>query len=460
MELELDEKAFNQMVKAADKAQSANKAMTNDGVRVAGEAESNVAMRATDKAVAGGETRAENESIATDGAKKDKKSIKKHGWLVMVVCGLMGIMGGIVLFLLPILLPEETLPDLDFPSIPSEKVDNNIYSKLTGLPLADAKLANAPAYCIQTPNGTDGGRPQSGIDQAGVVFEAIAEAGITRFAAIYQNPTTAVIGPIRSLRLYYLEWDTPFDCTIVHAGGAPNAIEAVAAGGYRDLSENYNYMYRGTYGSRLWNNLFTTPTELARASTDAGYTGSEIKEFSRMTPNESLHARVDKNATEKLVITEPARGDTSVLTPGVTNIAVNFGGWATFNVRYAYNAETNKYARSFESGASHDIYVCPEEDLGEVNPEDVCTLTAWNTDAVVAMMVQESRYEDNYHEKIPTVGSGEVYVFQNGQMSHGTWSKNSVAEQIRFYNESGAEIALTPGQVIVEAVPQYGSVEY
>ena len=74
-----------------------------------------------------------------------------------------------------------------------------------------AKNANEqPIYCIQIPNGLDGARPQVGLHRASIVFEAIAEVGITRFAAIFKNPVGAqAIGPIRSLRLYHLEWDTP-----------------------------------------------------------------------------------------------------------------------------------------------------------------------------------------------------------------------------------------------------------
>ena len=157
----------------------------------------------------------------------EKKAGKKSDWdkksIAFLISGIVGIIGGIVCLILGIFGGGKVDGELKFPQIGNEEKDNAVYSDLTGEPLADVSLKTAPAYCIQTPNGTDGARPQAGLTQAGVIFEAIAEAGITRFAAIYQNPTSAVIGPIRSLRMYYLEWDTPFDCTIVHAGGAHDA---------------------------------------------------------------------------------------------------------------------------------------------------------------------------------------------------------------------------------------------
>lgn len=383
----------------------------------------------------------------------DKKS------LVFLIIGIVGIIGGLVCFLSGLLGVNKAKNEIDFLEF-TEDDEQLVYSDLTGEPLADATLKNAPAYCVQTPNGTDGARPQVGLTEAGVIFEAIAEAGITRFAAIYQNPSSAIIGPIRSLRIYYLNWDTPFDCTIVHAGGADDAIEAVASGGYKDLSENYTYMYRGTYGNRLWNNLFTTSAYLKQFSSDYGYNTSNISGFRRMTPEESKKELVNSTVSEILDITEFTEENTSETIAEVDSINLNFGGWANFNVHYDYNVETNTYNRSYESGVSHDVYKCVAEDLGEKNPEDVCDLVQLSPSVVVAMMVEEGKASDNYHEDITTVGVGDAYIFQNGTVIVGSWRKDSIQDQIKFFDKDGNEVPLAPGQTIVSAVPNYGSVEY
>ena len=388
---------------------------------------------------------------------KNMKTDKK--WLVMTIIGIVGIVGGVACIMVVLFLPKSEMAEVSYPQIPSITEAGLVYSNLTGLEIsADEK--SAPAYCVQTPNGMDGARPQAGLNQAGVVFEAIAEAGITRFAAIYQAPTSAVIGPVRSLRLYYLQWDTPFDCTIVHAGGADDALAAVKNGGYKDLTENYTYMYRGTAGNRLWNNLFTTSTLLEAMNSSRGYGGSEINGFTRMTPAAARRDLMDNSVAEKLVITEAANGDVAALAPQVTDVAVRFGGIASFNVNYKYDVATNSYLRSYENGSLHEVYVCPTSDLGGVNPESACTLEQLSPSVVVAMVVSEKKAWDGYHEDITTLGSGVAYVFQNGYAVKGRWEKNTVVDQIRFYDESGAEIALAPGQTFVEAVPSYGSVDY
>lgn len=394
----------------------------------------------------------------------EKKGLKLKkagkGWVAFLIFGIVFILGGVGCLLFALLKPEEELEALSFPKLPSSSPLEATYSALTGEVLSDPNLKNAPVYCVQIPNGLDGARPQVGLTEAGVIFEAIAEAGITRFASIFQNPTTAVIGPIRSLRIYYLEWDTPFDCAIVHAGGAADAIAAVRAGGYKDLTENYAYMYRGTVGRRLWNNLFTTSSNLRQFAADTGFSSSDLKGFSRMTPEDSRKARVDGLVSEKLNIITAASGNTSELVAKTSGINLTFGWSSGFNVRYDYDLASNTYRRSYGSGEAHEVYRCPDENLGEVNPEGNCDLVQLAPSVVIAMIVNESKAPGGYYESIPTIGTGEVYIFQNGMVLHGTWNKASKEEQIRFYDEGGSEISLAPGQTIISAVPGYGGVEY
>ncbi|MBP5647986.1 DUF3048 domain-containing protein [Candidatus Saccharibacteria bacterium] len=390
----------------------------------------------------------------------EKKFLKDKQELILIIVGVVGLLGGVAMILVALFLPKSESAALEFPTIPSKIEKEATYSALTGEPLDDATLVNAPTFCIQTPNGMDGARPQSGINEAGVVFEAIAEAGITRFAAIYQNPSAAVIGPIRSLRLYYLEWDTPFDCTIVHAGGADDAIATLRSGGYKELDENYSYMYRGTYGVRRWNNLFTTSKNLKDFSKNRAYDTSNVKGFARMTPEESEKSRVLALAKEKLNIVKAAEGNTSTTEAQVSSITMKFGGMGNYNVHYSYDANTNTYLRGYESGLSHDVYNCKAEDLGEKNPEDVCELKQLAPSVVIAIKVAERKAADNYHEVIDAVSSGEAYIFQNGTAIKGSWKKPSRQDQIVFTDADGKEVKLVPGQTFVSAIPNYGSIEY
>lgn len=328
-----------------------------------------------------------------------------------------------------------------------------IYSTLTGEEISDASLNNSPTYCVQIPNGNDGARSQAGLGQAAVVFEAIAERGITRFAAVFQNPTVGVIGPIRSLRTYYLDWDTPFDCTIVHAGGSDEAIAGLRRGGQRELDESNVYMWRETNTNRMWNNLFTSPANLAQYNETKGYTTSSPKSFPRLTPDEA------DTAKKELVACSSEDAENCAIN-AVDTISLQFGASNTFNTVYKYDYATNKYLRFYATGEPHTSYECPAN-LPEPNTKTQCgEPVQLAPSVVVAMVVQERVDSDGYHEAITTIGTGPATIFQNGHAIEGTWTKASQSSQIVFRDANGDTVQFTPGQVWIAAIPQYGRIEY
>src|SRR5258708_1340135 len=66
---------------------------------------------------------------------------------------------------------------------PKPKPPALVPSTLTGL-MVDPSINNLPVTAVMIENSIDD-RPQSGLDQAGVVFEALAEGGVTRFMALF-----------------------------------------------------------------------------------------------------------------------------------------------------------------------------------------------------------------------------------------------------------------------------------
>lgn len=345
-----------------------------------------------------------------------------------------------------------------------------------------AKNANEqPIYCIQIPNGLDGARPQVGLHRASIVFEAIAEVGITRFAAIFKNPVGAqAIGPIRSLRLYHLEWDTPFDCTVVHAGGADDALAAVR--NYRHISESVNYMWRnygqwsgGAYlGYTAPNNLFTSGPLLATfLENTARGSFSKPKSFARLTKDESdaqkkeieeSQVKKDEDQTNTQNEVQDKSQDTKKENPKklVSNIHIHFNRQQGFNVNYAYSKNTNTYFRSYANGETHLSYTC-ENVPAKPSPKRDCNQPYQiNPDVVIVMRVKERTSPlDGYHEDITTTGSGKVHIFQNGTVFEGTWHKANRESQISFKTTTGEEIKLKPGRTWISAIPDsYGKLSY
>lgn len=410
-------------------------------------------------------------SEAEQKKKKHKKIAIIISIIVVVLAGA-GVGAYFLFFYHPNTVEEVIEPERKEPEKPK------YYSNFTGLEIADEALNSKPLFCVQVPNGTDGARPQVGLNEAGVVFEAIAEAGITRFAAIYQNPENSVIGPIRSLRSYYLSWDTPFDCTVVHAGGSSDASAQVSSGKYRDLNESYVYMWRDYSSYWAPNNLMTSPELLSLFNSDSGYASSNPAVFPRMKPaeaNEAVRTAREKagldaatqeagkiQETEKTGDAETKEAkEVKEVVPLVKLIDVNFGYVDSFNVRYTYDEETNSYLRAYQNGQEHISYTCPVG-LEQPNPKSDCGIAKQlSPSVVIAMMVDEYLDTDAYHQVIQTIGSGIAYIFQNGTATKGTWAKNNIDDQITFKDASGNIISFTPGQMFISALPNStGSVKY
>jgi len=113
------------------------------------------------------------------------------------------------------------------------------YSPLTGEQVADEAATKQVVTAIMIENSPDA-RPQSGIKDAGVVYEAIAEGGITRFLTLHQQDKPQLVGPVRSLRIYFLDWLAPYNASVAHVGGSADALAEVRNGSYRDIDQFFN----------------------------------------------------------------------------------------------------------------------------------------------------------------------------------------------------------------------------
>lgn len=295
------------------------------------------------------------------------------------------------------------------------------YSPLTGEKVADLAATTMPVTAIMIENSPDA-RPQSGLKQAGVVFEAIAEAGITRYLTLHQQDKPQIIGPVRSVRPYFIDWLTPFDASVAHVGGSLAALNEVRDGQYRDIDEFFNgaYYWRST-DRYAPHNVYTSFAKLDALNAKKGYTESHFTGFTR----------TDEKPSPK---------------PDATNITINFNNYASlYNTSYTYDAANNRYNR-FLAGQPH-----MDREDGQITPK-----------VVIAMKVNEKTVlEDGYRESIGTIGSGSAVIFQNGTAQEVTWHKPSQAAQITFTDANGKDVPLVRGQTWIAAVPNgRGSVSW
>lgn len=298
------------------------------------------------------------------------------------------------------------------PSIFVKKPEEKFYAPLTGVKVKNEKATKKPVTAVIIENSPDA-RPQSGLKEAEVVYEAIAEGGITRFMVLYQQKAPKKIGPVRSIRPYFVEWYAPYDASMVHVGGSAKALKMIRAGDYRDLDQFFNASAYWRVSDRFApHNVYTNSAKIAALNKQKGFKSSKPSAFNRED-------------------TKPAKKATA------TKINVSIGGNDLYNSSYRYSKKGNYYIRS-QGGAQHT-----DQQKGVLTPK-----------VIIAMNVSEkTEVQDTAREVIKTTGSGKATIFQDGKALKVTWHRKSTTAQYTFKNSKGEEIALSRGQTWITAVP-------
>jgi len=270
---------------------------------------------------------------------------------------------------------------------------------------------------------SDDARPQSGLSQAGVIFEALAEGGITRFMALYEEGQPNSIGPIRSARPYFIDWLAPFDAAYAHVGGSPAGLAEISTLNIKDMDEFYNgNSYTRITSREAPHNVYTSLSSLLSLEQSKGWASSNFVGF-------------------------PRKADAPSKSSTVNNINLNISS-LDMAVNYQYDPVLNSYKRS-EGGAA-----MVDANTGQqLEPKVVIAIVVpWTDGALDSSGAYYTDYSD--------IGSGTAYVFQDGIVTQGTWEKSSQTSQIQFISSSGAPIQLNAGQTWITAVGSVSEVSY
>lgn len=290
-------------------------------------------------------------------------------------------------------------------------------SRLTGVEVA-TELNQRPVTGIIIENSPEA-RPQAGLKDAGIVYEAIAEGGITRFLALFQESQPDYIGPVRSARPYFLDWLLPFDAAIAHVGGSPDALQQIKALGVRDLDQFANSgAYQRIAARFAPHNVYTSTTQLDALMKAKGFTSSTFTSF-------------------------PRKKEAPGTQPTARTIDFTVSGYL-YNVRYEYDALSNSYKRN-EGGKPH----IDERSGAQLQPK-----------VVIGLVMGYGIASDGQHSVYKTTGSGVMYVFQDGAVTQGTWRKDDRKTQFVFMDAQGAPLKLNPGQTWLTVVDASTDVTY
>lgn len=307
-------------------------------------------------------------------------------------------------------------------------------------------------------------RPQSGLGSTDVVYEAIAEGGITRFMGVFYCNAVAkdvLVAPVRSARTYFLDWASEYSDhpLYAHVGGA-NCSQDAATGACKSdkrvqaLEQIEKYGWGGRTGNDM--NQFSI-----------GYP-TFYRDYNRLDHDVATeHTMV--SSTEKLWAFAKTRGwtnlspesddwtdtfapwkfqdDASQADHGtVANVTFDFwDGFKQYDVRWEYDSATNSYKR-YNGGEPH---------------LDLNTNQQLTTQNVVIQFTKELGPVDELkHMLYETTGKGTALIFQNGQVIESSWTKPKRTSRTIFTDKKGQEIKFVRGRIWIEVVAPDTKINY
>lgn len=301
---------------------------------------------------------------------------------------------------------------------------------------------------IMVENSLDA-RPQSGLSSADIIYEAVAEGGITRFLTIFYCQDSKIVGPVRSARMYYVRLIQGYgeNPLYAHVGGANTPGPADALGEISDLGwTNYNDLNQfGVPFPNYWRDYDRLPGVVTEHTmyTDTTKLWSFAKKTRELTNVDDKGVKWDDSFTPwKFADDAKKQGKVAKIGYGFWDQSVS-----NYGVQWNYDATTNSYKR-VNGGKPH-----LDKNTGK-------QLAAKN---VIVMFATEKPANDGYdggHLLYGVIGSGDAIIFQNGEASKGTWKKKTATDPVIFTDAQGDEVEMVRGQVWVSILPVDNKVTY
>jgi hypothetical protein len=295
------------------------------------------------------------------------------------------------------------------------KAEKTATSPIDGLEYPES-VAKRHALGVMIENHPDA-RPQSGLADAAVVYEAMAEGGITRFLAIFSPKLPAEVGPVRSARTYYLDWCLEYDCFYSHVGGNIDALDLIPKIGIKDLDQ-FKYgvsKYGKTYyrtpkkGIATEHTMFADPAKLYEIAKTNNWPESDS--FPKISFKKPV-AETERPASQQVKVEISSK---------------------SYEVIWDYDAATNSYARTM-GGTPHK-----DGKSGQQIKSTVVIVQEAASKSILTRINEQGLQMD-------TVGGGKAYIYQDGKEVIGSWKKANQKAQTIFYDASDNEIKYNPGQ--------------
>ena len=327
----------------------------------------------------------------------------------------------------PLPAPEPTdFPQFTAQPTPTPEPTPAFTNPLTGLP-CETDLSGVKPVAVML-NNLQQALPQQGNGQADIIYEVLAEGGITRMLAVYQDPSqVGLIGAVRSARLYYWQLAQGHDAVYIHAGGSPefytaklnqgaitvdgvNGVYSYADSGMfwrdRDRIEGHYYAYE--------HSLLTSGEAITTILSEDGVLGPHREGY-------AYEMTFEADGT-------PAGGQSASV------VTVPFSNYKTGVFRY-------------DSGSG--LYLVEEYGQPYLDGNDGSQVAVTN----LLILQTTCTVVDSAGRLKVDLSSGNGWYACGGRLIPITWSKGDAQNQLRYYTQDGQSLSLGAGKSYVCVIP-------
>ncbi|MBN1162203.1 DUF3048 domain-containing protein [Patescibacteria group bacterium] len=363
-------------------------------------------------------------------------SEKKKNWLMIALGIFIAIlMAGSFVYVMAKKKSLEVLSPFSDAVPDNKKIsEKKVVNPITGIEFSesDAPWTKYRPLGVMVNNYIDA-RPQSGLADADLVYEIVAEGGITRFLAFYLTNTPEKLGPIRSTREYYLVLVKELgDAMLMHHGYSPQALEAIQSWPIRSLQRGDAPYWRDTSRDvAVEHTLYANGVDLRKRGDELGWEGT--RDFV------SYKFKDDKPILELLETDDPKAVGQDPF------IEIHFWYEGDYSGIFEYKPDSNSYLRYTGYDANGD----------PIAHKDAETDIQVEVKNLIVQFVTEKAIvgDDSNRLEYELIGSGEGNVFMDGKVVGITWTKADRDSRTMFYDQDGNEIEFNRGKFWIAIAP-------
>lgn len=320
---------------------------------------------------------------------------------------------------------------------------------LTGLPYPNEEAMNRRNLIVKISNYPPVVRPQTGLNSADVIYEAEAEGGVTRFAAIFRSIAPDRVGSVRSARLLDMELVVMYDAMLAYSGTSEPIQNLILAADW----------------------VFRAFSPLKGDNENAGFTRDQrlreegvAFEHTMFLNTQTLY---DLASARNINTPLRARGFAFANEPdegGIPTTDVFIDWFGQTDARWQYDEETERYLRytdsvpHFDAATDEQVWVdnvivleAPHNQRPDLFPPGA------NYESLEIALWEQERLSEFLDQEFPF----RAYLIRDGVSYQGFWLRRNSDDgsALQLIYGDGTPIMMKPGRTWVSIVRWLGDVQ-